>query len=263
MNRATKHLTVFALTALMAAGTLLAAQQVDESRSASRDGEVSIEFISGSVRVIGWDKAEVEVKGTIGDPTIELEFDSEDGETSIEFDYTDRSYRHGRGDIDLEIHVPRGSALDVEAISADITVENLTDRAELSSVSGDIEIGSGLREVECETVSGTITLDDGDDLRRGEFATVSGSIRVRARFHPSGRFSLEAVSGDIDLLLPPGVGADFDVETFSGSIDNEIGPPAQKTSKWLPAKELSFTVGGGGARISIESFSGSVRIHED
>lgn len=263
MNRATKNLTVFALTALMSAGTLLAAQQVDERRPASRDGEVSIEFISGSVRVIGWDRAEVEVKGTIGDPSIEFEFESDDGETSIEFDYPERSYHLGRGDIDLEIRVPRGSALEVEAISADITVEDLTHRADLSSVSGDIEIGSGLREVECETVSGSITLEDGDDLRRGEFATVSGSIKVRARFHPRGRFSFEAVSGDIDLLLPSGVGADFDVETFSGSIDNEIGPPAERTSKWVPAEELSFTVGGGGARISIESFSGRVRIRED
>lgn len=55
--------------------------------------------------------------------------------------------------------------------------------------------------------------------------------------------------------------ADFQIETFSGSINNDIGPAARRTDKYSPGKELRFTNGSGGARVSIESFSGSVKIH--
>ena len=39
-----------------------------------------------------------------------------------------------------------------------------------------------------------------------------------------------------------------------------IGPEARRTNQYTPEKELSFTTGGGGARVSIETFSGAVKI---
>ena len=35
--------------------------------SAEPDGEVSVELIAGTIRVIGWDRSEVQVTGTVGD----------------------------------------------------------------------------------------------------------------------------------------------------------------------------------------------------
>ena len=76
-------------------------------------------------------------------------------------------------------------------------------------------------------------------------------------------FNIESMSGSVTLLVPASVSADFDISTFSGSIDNDIGPSAERTSKFTPEKELSFSTGGGGATISIESFSGSIKIKTD
>ena len=45
----------------------LAQTPVDQKRPASAPGTVSIENMSGSVKVTGWDRAEVQVKGTLGD----------------------------------------------------------------------------------------------------------------------------------------------------------------------------------------------------
>jgi hypothetical protein len=50
------------------------------------------------------------------------------------------------------------------------------------------------------------------------------------------------------------------VSTFSGDIVNELGPAAEKPNKWAPGKELSFTSGSGGARVTVETLSGTVNI---
>ena len=59
-------------------------------------------------------------------------------------------------------------------------------------------------------------------------------------------------------------GADFgwpsDTGTFSGSITNEIGPEPTRTSKYTPGKELSYNTGPGGPSISLESFSGAIKL---
>jgi hypothetical protein len=68
------------------------------------------------------------------------------------------------------------------------------------------------------------------------------------------------MSGKIELAVASDINADFHIETYSGSIDNEIGPPPRKTDEYGPGRELRFTAGAGGARVSVESFSGSVKL---
>jgi hypothetical protein len=57
-----------------------------------------------------------------------------------------------------------------------------------------------------------------------------------------------------------GAVASYDLSTFSGSITNEIGPEPTRTSKYTPGKELSFNTGPGGPSISLESFSGAIKL---
>ena len=74
--------------------------------------------------------------------------------------------------------------------------------------------------------------------------------------------AVESVSASVELILPAGLGAEFSVSTFSGDITNELGPAAEKSSKWTPEKELSFTTGSGGARITVETLSGAIHIRK-
>ena len=69
----------------------------------------------------------------------------------------------------------------------------------------------------------------------------------------------DTVPADLVLDLDE-LDADFYIETYSGSIKNDIGPEARRSSEYGPGRELRFTSGGGGARVSIESFSGSVKL---
>ncbi len=259
-----KNLALLVILTLIFLSPTLAGRAIDETLTASADGEVSIELITGSVRIIGWDRDEVRITGTIGDDVEELDISSSSGRVSIEVEFPDDGRRRIRdAEADLEIHVPTGSSVETETVSADISVEGVSGTVEMESVSGEITIEGAMREVEAETVSGDIRLMSDDALREGEFASVSGDIEFRAALDAGGEFSFETVSGDIELRLPSNTSAEFSVETFSGKIDNEFGPEAEKDSKYLPSKSLEFSTGSGSASVEVESFSGRVSLRVD
>lgn len=271
-----RYLRWFIPALLLAVGSLTAQEAVHERRAADPDGEVEIESLAGSIRVIGWDRAEVEVTGTLGREAERLEIDADGDSTSIEVILRTGKHRNVEG-THLEVRVPRGSSLSVETISASIAVEGLEDEVELETISGTLTIHGALREValetisgsievhdsprraEIETVSGRITLEDGSQLEDGEFHSVSGSIHATADFVAGGRFDFETVSGTIELRIPSRASVEVDVETFSGAIQSDFGKPTGGGG-FMPGKELSFSTGSGGARISIRSFSGKIRI---
>ena len=97
------------LATVLAGPAWVAAQTpVDQKRPAAADGKVSIENMSGSVKVTGWDRAEVQVKGTVGSGG-ELSFDGSEKETTIEVEA-----EHGNPmgiKSDLEVFVPAGSSV--------------------------------------------------------------------------------------------------------------------------------------------------------
>ena len=119
------------------------------------------------------------------------------------------------------------------------------------------------KEAKLSTVSGEIVLDDGSSLEMLETNTVSGSTKAHVRFRSNGSFSFNSVSGAIELRLPSGVSADFDVSTFSGSIHNDFGHRAEKSSSFLPSETLSFRLGSGEARVRHNSFSGPIKIRKE
>lgn len=248
------------LLALIVISTAWAGRSIHEVRSASPDGVVEIESLAGSIRIIGWDRNEVEVTGDLGGPKQELEIEGEGDRIKIEIILPRGRYRNIEG-ADLEIKVPRASRVEVESISADIEASELNGRLELETVSGNITVNGGEpEELELASVSGDIRVESGGMLKEGSFETVSGNIMSSTDFDSRGSFSFESVSGNLELRVPAGANAFFEVSTFSGSIRNELGPEAERSNSILPSQELEFTLGSGGARISLQAFSGKVKI---
>ena len=277
------------------AGSAWSATPVSETYPVARGAEIDVENIAGSLTFIGWDAAEVQIEGTLGDGVEGLDVDVDDDGVSIEVEY-DENY-HGRQSTstDLVIHVPSSSPLSVETISASITVsgvrgaldlesvsgkievadtpedldvENVSgsisvdtapDNADLASVSGSIRVGTALGSLDAENVSGSILIESGT-LSGADVETVSGNITCKAVPGPSGDIDMETMSGVITLYVDAGAVASYDLETFSGSIVNQIGPEPRKTSKYTPEKELRFNTGTGGPNISLNSFSGTINL---
>ena len=287
-----KKTALMMLVALAVAGFAQADRTVNETRPLAADGRVEISNISGEIEIVGWSGDGVAITGRLEDGVEELEISGGGNRLSIDVELERRTRN---GSAYLTIKVPISAHVDVETVSADISVDGVSGELELESVSGKIEVSGEPRSLEAASVSGNvITTSTGSS---SELESVSGSVIVRhatgrldassvsgnieieggtldsfdgesvsgsifCAAHPSnrGRFILETMSGKIDMVVPQDISADFHVETYSGSIRNEIGPPPKRTGEYGPGKELRVTAGSGSARISIESFSGSVKI---
>ena len=287
-----RKLAVLAAVVLLASAPAWAQRTVNEMRPLRPTGTVSVSNIEGTVKVIGWGNAQVEITGTLGADVEELEITGDDSELRIEV----KAPRHPeRLETDLVLRIPAAASIEVETVSATIEIEGVTGsgdlesvsgwvttsgrpselsietvsgditvaesapRTDLASVSGSIKVDMATGELDAESVSGAIRVEDGS-LEDGSFETVSGDISFAGDIVGRGSYDFESMSGGVTLLVSSSVSADFDITTFSGNIDNDIGPEAEQTSKYTPEKELSFSAGSGGASVSIESFSGSIKI---
>ena len=283
------------LAMLMAAGAAWAAQPVSESLPLAPGAEVDIEVLSGTITIEAWNQNLVEVTGTLGDGVEEMSFEGDEDGVYIEVEY-DEDY-HGRQEVNtnLTIRMPAGAALSVETVSASISVTGVAGELDLESVSGAVDIASKPSALDVETVSGNIYIEAAP--AESDVSSVSGLIEIRASGgsldaeNVSGKITihggvidggdLQSVSGDITCHATPGPGSDLDVETmngtitlvidadlvasfdlstFSGAIENQIGPEPRRTSKYTPGKELYFNTGTGGPSITLESFSGKIKL---
>jgi hypothetical protein len=287
--------TVVMIAALVMVGAVWAAQPVSESIPAGPGTEIDIDVLSGTVTIEAWSQNLVEVTGTLGDGVEGLEVDGDEDGVYIEVEY-DEHY-HGKQDVDtdLTIRLPAGSSLYVETVSASISVAGVTGEVDLESVSGNIDVAGTPSALDVEAVSGAIHVENappesdlesvnglievraagglmdvenvsgeimihGGIIDGGDLASVSGNITCHAIPGPGSDLDIETMSGAITLLVDPGMVASFDISTFSGSINNQVGPEPQRTSKYTPGMELSFNTGHGGPNISLESFSGAIKL---
>jgi len=286
-----KH-AAWAAVVMLAAVPAWAQREVNETRPLSPTGTVTVSNIEGSVEVIGWSNAQVEITGTLGADVEELKIDGDSDALTIEV----KAPKHPEWlETDLVLRVPvaasievdtvsatievegvtgsvalesvsgwvttsaRPAELSIETVSGDITVAESAPRTNVESVSGTIAVALATGRLDAETVSGAIRIEEGS-LEDASLKTVSGSISYDGDLVGDGRYQFESMSGSVTLVVPSGVSADFDMTTFSGDIDNEIGPRPQRTSKFTSEQELEFSAGSGGAEVTIESFSGSIKI---
>jgi len=286
-----------AIVALAGAGAVFADRSVSESVAADTDVEVSVELMAGDVEVVAWDEARVTVEGTIGDDVEAVEIAGQGGRIEIVVKIPDGTDRRGTIDAeaDLVIRVPRGAEVQVESLSADITIsdvlgdvraetvsgdvaiETRSKRVEAATVSGDLRVNAPAGDLDVEAVSGDVTIEgvsgsasvqvvSGDldlegSLSQAEIEAVSGDIKIVAGLMPGAQVEINALSGTVDLSVPASTSARFRVETFSGTIESDFGTPARSEDRG-PGMNLDATAGGGDARVEIESFSGRVRIRK-
>lgn len=239
-------------------GMTLADTPIDKKVPASRTGLVTVVNIAGTVQVTGWNEAEVQVRGTLAEK-LKFNFTSEGERTGIEVEYP-RHLRTLVGGADLVIHIPRGSRLEVETVSADVEVKDIKGNLSLKTVSGDMSVEGGAGTMELQAVSGDISARALRDIRSGDFQTVSGDIDLQGPFPASARVQGQTVSGDLTFRACATQAANWKVSTFSGSIENQLQPAGEVGDEDDPGRTLEFTTKGGGARLILNTFSGDISI---
>lgn len=279
--------------AAQAAHPALAAQ-ADQRRPAAPDGLVEVENPAGSVRVIGWGKAEVAVTATLGrHASLNLTGDGRRTRVEVEVEGNPHATRS-----DIEVHVPAGSRVSVESFASSIVVSEVTGPVTAETVNGSVSVAGSVKEVNAEsvngavevsgsptrvhvgtvngaltvrgargeleanTVNGEIRVVGGGPFERAHLESVSGAIYFEGALAPHADLQAQTVSGEVELVLPANVAADFTVNTFSGNIDTDFGQALYRTGRHSPEKELTFSTGGGGAKVAIETLSGSVTLRK-
>ena len=265
---------------------------IDTTVTLGRGAVVDLSLVSGEIIVTGWARGEATVHATSerGD----LEFQASSGRLSLEV----RGGRHGMGDTRFEVSVPYGTrvlthsvsgdqeirgvrgeveartvsgdlqvddvgTLTFESVSGDVRIGKVGGELEGSSVSGDIDVGSVMGDLHLESTSGEVTVD----YVRAKIArieTVSGEIAYSGPIDRAGRYDFRTHSGDITLGLPGDVGAQLEMQTFSGDIDSDfplrLDPERDDDRPGSSQRHVTATLGGGGARITANTFSGTVHL---
>ena len=292
MNASLRNL--LAATLLLAPiASVFAQSTVNQRLPLSSGGRVELGNVAGSVTVRGWDRNEVQLTGTLGDGQ---RLDVENSANRVQFKVVfPQNSRNTRGAV-LELRVPRSAQLQASTVSASIDVGQVdlrrlqatsvsgsitaegqagetdlntvsgairsqlrTPRLDLQTVSGQINVaGSSGGEVSANSVSGAIDLNL-SAVQRLTAETVSGSLGVRsAGLAPGGRINLQTVSGGVSLTLPARTSAQLKANSFSGSIQSDVG--TVERPQYGPGRSLETRLGGGDGDISISSHSGSVRV---
>jgi DUF4097 and DUF4098 domain-containing protein YvlB len=265
--------------------------RLDTTFAFAKGGSVELRIFSGDIIVTGWTRQEVKISAKVERGSIESSFSS--GRVSL----ATRSDRGRSGEAHFEVMVPIGTQVQTSSISGDTRVkgtagevqvnstsgdvevidavnhiivqsisgsvraEKLRGRARIETTSGDLEFDDVIGELSAHTISGEVTMHR-MQLTQLTAETTSGEITYSGSIDSKGSYELTAHSGDVKFEIPASSSARLDLQTFSGSISSAFPITLQpgQTPLSRRGKKMQFTLGGGGARVAIETFSGDIII---
>lgn len=270
--------------------------RVAAGRPFARDGSIRVFVLNGSVRVTGWDRDSVAVSGTAGKGQ---ELFVGGTRSSMKLGLWDRSDADNALPSHLEVRVPVGARVWVKTgYAADVDVSGVVGGLDLNTAAGAVRVVGSPRELTVEamegnveiagspawlraksatgsitlrgssedavltTVSGPITVVSpprgSSPFGRSRFESVTGSVAFSGEPARGGTLDVDTHSGAVDLALPAALGADFDVTTISGTVTNAL--TAARPVAEARRRALVFSTGDGGARITVRTFKGPVRL---
>jgi hypothetical protein len=150
----------------------------------------------------------------------------------------------------------------VESMDGEVTFSGFAEFARIKTATGDITVTEGGGEdINLSTVSGTIRMSPGErPLQRGRFESVTGPINFTGKLDRGADLRFDTHSGAVDLRIPRPSNLEMDAMSITGSIENAWSQSRPIAGREGRGSELGFSSGMGGARISIRSFKGNVRI---
>jgi hypothetical protein len=185
-----------------------------------------------------------------------------EGELVVNHSIGDLDVRGVRGDVSLDTGA---GAVTVTDVHGDLAVDSGSGRVTLSEVrgrelmldsgSGDVR-GSGVEveELNADTGSGEVELHG---VKAQSIVLDTGSGGVELDLASDARdIVVDSGSGSVTIRVPSDFGAEFDIETSSGSIDIDLEHKATEIGR----DRLRGTIGDGRGTIRIESGSGGIRI---
>lgn len=274
---------------VLAPASISAQQRIERRIAVDAGSSIRIFNLNGTTRVTGWDRDSIAVTGSVP-PAAGRFFMGGAGAAAKVGVFSDSAAPAGA---DLDIHVPRGATVWIKSFTANVEVSDVVGDIDISSVTGSIRVDGAPRRVTAEAMDGTIDLTTravytraktasgaitirggGGDITAstvsgiirylgahkvitGRLESVTGPVTFEGTVMRGGTLEVETHDGAIDLTVPPDQLADFDVTTFAGSVTNALNRESPVVPKGKPVR---FSAGSGGARITVRTFKGNVRV---
>ncbi|HEX8393857.1 MAG TPA: DUF4097 family beta strand repeat-containing protein [Longimicrobium sp.] len=237
-----------------------AQRQVNTRQPASGSGTMEIHTHGGSLRVIGWNRNEIQVTGTLSRDGDRLQM--EDGDVMVV------GSRGRAGPSTLEVRVPAGKSVDVqtnggmlsisgvdgniEAVNAGgpVTVEGTPRNVEISTTNGPVTVNATTRDLEVHSMNGAISIS-GTVRGRLEADAMNGGVTVNAAAE---RTEINTLNGAVRVTNANGP---VDVNTVSGAIQVS---GRRISGNYQTVAGAMVLEGGLGGELNVESHSGSVEL---
>jgi putative adhesin len=275
------------LTLVTGALALAAAQQIDTTVNVGRGQRLDVNAFGGEVTVRAWNRNAVRVEAT---PSGRDQVTVSASATAVS---VRTQGRHGPpSEITLQISAPVWIPLNLSGVHTDMKVEGIRAPISVETVEGEVNVNGGEGLITLRSVQGPVTLRGAkgririnsvnEDLAvtnsSGEVAaeTVNGEIKLQVANAPTvdantvngdisyagpiqngGRYAFSTHNGDVTVTVAEATSASVAVSTFSGEFESEFPVPLRGTRA---GKGFSFTLGSGSARVTLESFQGTIRL---
>jgi DUF4097 and DUF4098 domain-containing protein YvlB len=262
-------------------------QQIDTTVPARQGQRLVVDAYGGEIEVKTWARNEVRIEA---DPSARTNVEISTAGSAVEIRTEGR--RGPPSAVDLHITAPAWMGLDLSGVYTDVTVtgtrapinvetvqgtvdvtggdglvslrsvqgsvrlQGAKGRIEVNSVNEDVRVSESAGEITAETVNGEIVLERVDATSL-EATTVNGDVGYDGPIRNGGRYTLSSHNGDVTLAMPPSSSATVSVSTFNGEFESEFPVTLREARK---GKRFSFTLGGGSAQVSLESFQGTVQL---
>jgi hypothetical protein len=277
---------------LLIASASLGAQQPVERRQALAPGAgVKVFLPVGSVRLIGWNRDSLVVRGTVA-PGSQFYFGGLPGGVKLGVDLGSDTSRAGASRLD--IYVPKTSLVSLKTVSADVEavdvsgwfygvssrlrITGVARSIDAETISGELAIaatapwlrartGSGrlvvagqAEDVSATSVDGPIELSS-DGIRRGRISSVTGMVHFAGDLGTEGIVDIDSYTGLVDVALRPTMGGECDVTTVAGTIASDFQTVRPVSGPSGHGQQLALAIGRGNARITVRTLRGNVHIH--
>jgi hypothetical protein len=276
---------------LLFASSVNAQTKVDAGLRLNPNGSFRIYSLAGSIRVIGWNRDSVHVRGTVPKGDHYRMGGGPQGAKSFVENADERNPK----DATLELYVPAHAKIWIKTASADVTVSAFTGSLDVYTVSGAIAVTGNADDVNAEAIDGNIQLTGAPRFVRAKSAsgrveftgssddatlsTVSGAVIVnngkfeRARIESvtgpiqftgavvaGGSTVFDTHSGTVDISIPKSAGTDIEIVTIAGKIVNKLTSTIPRLGRYGRGGEMNTTNGEGGAQMIVKSFKGDITL---
>jgi hypothetical protein len=249
-------------------------------------GEVKIDALKTA-------KADTKAKAEENAKLVKITVKEEGNIIRIKTEYPKTKVKNLNVSTSYNLTVPSGASIQIENVSGNITMGAVGGSVKAHTVSGTVNLAGAKKGAKCSTVSGNVEVSDiagnvfletvsgkvtatnvsgnvdakttsGEIVLNGiknakdvSAEVLSGTVKYTGDIFSDGRYHLKSHSGGVKMMIPANSAFDLDASTFSGSIDTDFDV---NVSGKLSKKKISGTVNGGGAEVSLKTFSGSITV---